>query len=78
MKLTQLNTLEVGRRVQGFLDAHAAAIGSTILTSLRAKLDLAVQQLAGCQVEQATAVFLWRRAARAQMRSERALTFARW
>ena len=45
MKLTQLDTLDVGYRVQGFLDAQAAAIGSTILTSLRAKFDLAMQQL---------------------------------
>jgi hypothetical protein len=44
--------LDAFRRVQGFLDAQATALGSIIPASLRARLDGAVTQLAGLQVEQ--------------------------
>jgi hypothetical protein len=46
------NILDALRRVQGFLDAQATALGSVIPASLRARLDGAVTQLAGFQVEQ--------------------------
>ena len=52
MKLSHSNTLDALRRVQGFLDAHAAALGPIIPASLRARLDAVVTQLAGFQVEQ--------------------------
>jgi hypothetical protein len=52
MKTTQGNTLDTGRRVQGFLDTQAAIIGTAISASLRAKLDAAVSQLAASQLEQ--------------------------
>jgi hypothetical protein len=47
--------LNAGRRVQVFLDAQAATVGKLVPASLRAMLDDAVTQLAGFQVEQATA-----------------------
>jgi hypothetical protein len=53
MQQTHLNTLDMVRRVQGFLDRLAAALGSLIPASLRARLDAAVTQLAAFQVEQA-------------------------
>jgi hypothetical protein len=55
VKLSQSNTLDALRRVQGFLDAQAAALGPIIPASLRARLDAAVTSLTGFQVEQATA-----------------------
>ena len=48
--------LDAGRRVQVFLDAQAATLGKVVPPSIRAMLDDAVTQLAGFQVEQATAL----------------------
>ena len=55
MQLTHSNTLDALRRVQGFLDAQATALGPIIPASLRARLDGAVTALAGFQVEQSSA-----------------------
>jgi hypothetical protein len=55
VKLSQSNTLDALRRVQGFLDAQAAALGPIIPASLRARLDGAVSSLTGFQTEQNTA-----------------------
>jgi hypothetical protein len=55
MQATQVRALDAGRRVQVFLDTHAATIGTAVPASLRAKLDDAVTQFAGFQSEQGTA-----------------------
>ena len=55
MKTNQERALDAGRRVQGFLDAQAAAIGTAVSASLRAKLDAAVAQLVLLQHQQETA-----------------------
>jgi hypothetical protein len=55
MQAPQVRTLDAGRRVQVFLDAHAATIGKAVPPSLRTMLDDSVTQLAGFQVEQGTA-----------------------
>jgi hypothetical protein len=55
VKVSQSNTLDALRRVQGFLDAQATALGPIIPASLRARLDGAVTSLAGFQTEQNTA-----------------------
>jgi hypothetical protein len=52
MQSTHLTVLDMGRRVQGFLDAQAAVIGTAVPAPLRAKLDDAVTKLAGFQAEQ--------------------------
>ena len=52
MKATQGNTLNAGRRVQGFLDTHASVIGTVVSPALRGKLDAAVTQLGQSQLEQ--------------------------
>ena len=55
MQSTQVRTLDAGRRVEVFLDTQAAALGKAVSPTLRAKLDDAVTQLGGFQIEQATA-----------------------
>jgi len=55
MQQAHLNTLDMVRRVQGFLDRYAATLGILIPAKLRARLDRAATQLAGFQVEQAAA-----------------------
>lgn len=55
MEVIYANILDALRRVQGFLDAQATALGSVIPASLRARLDGAVTQLAAFQVEQSAA-----------------------
>jgi hypothetical protein len=55
MLATEVRTLDAGRRVQVFLDAQAAAIGTVVSASLRAMLDAAVTQLVGFQAQQGTA-----------------------
>jgi hypothetical protein len=55
MQSTRIRTLDAGRRVQVCLDTQAAALGNAVSPTLRAKLDDAVTQLGGFQVEQATA-----------------------
>ncbi len=52
MKSTHFPVLDTGRRVQGFLDAQAAAIGAAVPATLRAQLDDAVTQCAAFQLEQ--------------------------
>ena len=47
MKTNQERALDAGRRVQGFLDAQAAAIGTAVSASLRAKLDLELENACG-------------------------------
>jgi hypothetical protein len=60
MQLDQLKTLETARRVQAFLDRHAALLGNAITRALRAWLDSAVDQLAAFQLEQELAQALSR------------------
>jgi hypothetical protein len=55
VQISHSSTLDALRRVEGFLDAQATALGAVIPTSLRARLDGAVTQLAGFQVEQSAA-----------------------
>jgi hypothetical protein len=54
MQLTQDKVLDTGKRVQGFVDTQAPAIGTTVPAPLRAQLDTAVTQLSGAQVDQET------------------------
>jgi hypothetical protein len=54
MKLTQHNVSDTARRVQVFLDTQSAAIGTTVPAPLRARLDAAVTQLSGAQLDQDT------------------------
>jgi hypothetical protein len=54
MKLTQLMVSDTGQRVQGFLDTQSSAIGTTVPAPLRARLDAAVTQLKGAQLDQDT------------------------
>jgi hypothetical protein len=56
MQSTFGGALDAGRRVQVFLDAQAATLGKVVPPTIRAMLDDAVTQLAGFQIEQATAV----------------------
>jgi hypothetical protein len=51
VKRSHANTLDVLKRVQGFRDAQAMALGPIIPASLRARLDGAATTLAGLQVE---------------------------
>lgn len=52
MQSTHFTVFDTGRRVQGFLDAQAAAIGTAVPTTLRVQLDDAVTQGAAFQLEQ--------------------------
>jgi hypothetical protein len=52
MQSTQFPVLDTGRRVQGFLDAQAAAIGTAVPATLRAELDDGVTQCGAFQLEQ--------------------------
>jgi hypothetical protein len=52
MQRKQLNTLAVGRGVQGFEGRHAAALEGVITPTTRSKLDAAVAQLGDYQGEQ--------------------------
>ena len=52
MQLKVLNTTDMGRRVQKFLDVQGAAIGVAVPAELRARLDGAVTQLVASQAEQ--------------------------
>jgi hypothetical protein len=52
MQGTQFKTSDAGRRVQGFLDTHAAAVGNTVPAELRTELDTAVSQLGTYMQEQ--------------------------
>jgi hypothetical protein len=52
MQATQFKTSDAGRRVQGFLDTHTAAVGNAVPAELRAEFDAAVTQLATYQQEQ--------------------------
>jgi hypothetical protein len=54
MKTTQVRALDAGRRVQGFLDANAATIGTAVSASLRTKFDAAVTQLDQLRLDQET------------------------
>jgi hypothetical protein len=54
MKTTQVRTFDAGRRVEGFLDANAALIGTAVSALLRAKLDAAVTQLDQLRLDQET------------------------
>ncbi len=54
MKTTQVRVFDAGRRVEGFLDANAALIGTAVSASLRAKLDAAVTQLDQLRLDQET------------------------
>jgi hypothetical protein len=54
MQRKQLNTLAVGRGVQGFEGRHAAALEGVITPTIRSKLDAAVAQLGVYQSEQET------------------------
>jgi hypothetical protein len=54
MRLTQLKTQATGRRVLGFLDAHAAIIGTAVPPELRTEIDDAVNQLTTNSVTQET------------------------
>ncbi len=54
MQLTQQKVHDTAQRVQVFLDTQSAAIGTTVPAPLRAKLDAAVTQLSGAQVDQET------------------------
>ena len=53
MQQIHLIILDMVRRVQGFLDRQATALGSLVPATLRARLDNAATQLAAFQVEQA-------------------------
>lgn len=55
MQLSHSNTLDALRRVQGFLDAQAAALGILVPLLLRTRLDAAVTQLAAFELQQSTA-----------------------
>jgi hypothetical protein len=55
MQLLYSNTLDALRRVQVFLDAQAAALGTLVPPALRARLDAVVTQLLGFQAEQSAA-----------------------
>jgi hypothetical protein len=52
MQSTHFTVLDMGRRVQGFLDAQAAIIGPAVPAPLRAQLDDAVTKIAAFQAEQ--------------------------
>jgi hypothetical protein len=52
MQSTQFNTLAAGRRVQGFVGRHAAALTGIMSPVVQSKLDTAVTQLADYQSEQ--------------------------
>jgi hypothetical protein len=52
MQSTHFTVLDAARRVQGFLDAQAAIIGTAVPAPLRAQLDAAVTQIAAHQAEQ--------------------------
>jgi hypothetical protein len=52
MKSTHFPVLDTGRRVQGFLDAQAAALGAAVPATLRAQLDDGVAQGTAFQLEQ--------------------------
>ena len=55
MRLTQLKTQATARRVLGFLDAHAAIIGTAVPPELRTEIDDVVNQLTTNSVTQETA-----------------------
>ncbi len=55
MQLIHSNTLDALRRVQGFLDSQAAALGTLVSAMLRARLDAAVTQLTAFMAEQSAA-----------------------
>ena len=55
MQQGHLNILDTLRRVQGFLDTQATALGTLVPAALRARLDDTATQLSGFQVEQASA-----------------------
>jgi hypothetical protein len=50
MGVKEEKVLDTGQRVQGFLDAESAAIGTTVPAELRAELDGGVAQLGAAQV----------------------------
>jgi len=52
MQGTQGKTSDAGRRVQGFLTTHAAAVGNAVPAALRAELDGVVTQIVAYQNEQ--------------------------
>jgi hypothetical protein len=52
MQSTHFTVFDTGHRVQGFLDAQAAAVGILVPAALRAQLDDAVTQGAAFQLEQ--------------------------
>lgn len=52
MNRTQRNTLERVRRTQRFLDANASVLDGIVTPSLQARLDMAVEYLAGRQLDQ--------------------------
>ena len=52
MQAPFFKTSDAGRRVQGFLDTHVAAVGNAVPAELRTELDTAVSQLATYQQEQ--------------------------
>jgi hypothetical protein len=54
MQLSHSNTLDALRRVQGFLTTQAAALGTLVSTTLRARLDDAVTQLTAFQARPST------------------------
>ena len=54
MQLSQQKVSDTGQRVLTFLDSQSSAIGTTVPAPLRARLDGAVTQLNGAQVEQET------------------------
>jgi hypothetical protein len=52
MQSTHFTVFDMGRRVQGFLDAQAATVGIIVPAALRAQLDDGVTQGAAFQLEQ--------------------------
>lgn len=52
MRSTQVKSLDAGRRVQGFLDTHADAVGRVVPPTLRAELDRAVANISAFRAEQ--------------------------
>jgi hypothetical protein len=52
MQSTHFTVFDAARRVQGFLDAQAAIIGTAVPAPLRAQLDASVTQIAALQATQ--------------------------
>ena len=52
MERRQRSTLEAAWRAQAFLDANATFLRGVVVPLLRARFDAAVENLAGCQLEQ--------------------------